>query len=474
MKKLLYVFLSAILLITATLSCFSASADSGSSVNIGISCDSDCYVGGQATVKITVSKPACALAGIEFVLNYDSEYVTPLVTENSEEGREMDVLVTKRPLGWEQMSIHYENRGYRFRFAADEVQNSFLDEEGELVLEIPFAVKKAGSFDFTVTDGDIIAASADVTNSLLTGKGGSITLFAVNEAQKLQAELFGDPSANERGAYELGIKITNLGDAAGIIAFELKLEYNKSVFSPTITKNDDLQMNAFMKDMPLDKWEQMCSLDEANGRYTLRFAANISDSGKEAARLLSGEAFILTVPFKVIAAEGKLGSFAVGSGTIIGLNSINGIVTGSGSNLSVSIEKRAEGVTPEELGYTVDNGVLCYLPEKLDAKEFLSELAGYTLTDKNGNERDGYVCTGDILTDGVNSYSVAVLGDINESGIIDTYDYILSARIYFDTFVPSAAQSLAADVTGDGALDQYDYLLIERHYFNTYTIKVKQ
>ena len=67
-----------------------------------------------------------------------------------------------------------------------------------------------------------------------------------------------------------------------------------------------------------------------------------------------------------------------------------------------------------------------------------------------------------------------MLGDINKNGSIDTYDYILAARIYFGTFTPTPEQTLAANVNGDALINQYDYLLIKRHYFKTYEIKVNK
>ena len=473
MKRLRFVFLAIILLLNMFVFKTSVLAEE-EAVSISLSCGSDCYVGGEARITIKVSMPSAALAGLEFVLNYDSEYLSPLVTENTEEGREMDALISTSPDGWEQMSIHYENRGYRFRFAADKVQNSFLDKENELVLEIPFKVIKAGSFDFSIPDKDIIAVSADAKNSLLSGKGSEITVHAASEGQKLSAELFGDATAGEKGKYELGINITNLGDTAGIVAFEFKLLYDKSVFAPTVTQNSNGEMDVFLKDTPSGAWEQLCTHDEKNGVYTLRIAAKKAESTTESARLLSGETLRIYLPFTIIAQEGAVGSFSVNGKTLIGLNNINGIVSGSGSDFSVSVEKRAVGISPEELGYKVENGILCYVSEKTAASELLAEFVGYSLTDANGNEIKDTVCTGNILSDGTNSYTVCVLGDINKNGSIDTYDYILAARIYFGTFTPSPEQTLAANVNGDALINQYDYLLIKRHYFKTYEIKVNK
>ncbi|MBE6682932.1 MAG: hypothetical protein E7595_02130 [Ruminococcaceae bacterium] len=62
------------------------------------------------------------------------------------------------------------------------------------------------------------------------------------------------------------------------------------------------------------------------------------------------------------------------------------------------------------------------------------------------------------------------LGDVNQDGEIDQYDYLLVKRHYFGTRYLTEAEASLADVNADGAVNQYDYILIKRHYFGTYTI----
>ncbi|MBR6783340.1 MAG: DUF1080 domain-containing protein [Clostridia bacterium] len=66
-----------------------------------------------------------------------------------------------------------------------------------------------------------------------------------------------------------------------------------------------------------------------------------------------------------------------------------------------------------------------------------------------------------------------LLGDVNNDGKIDQYDYILVKRHYFETRVLTDDEFTRADVNGDSKVDQYDYILIARHYFGTYTIVQK-
>ena len=63
------------------------------------------------------------------------------------------------------------------------------------------------------------------------------------------------------------------------------------------------------------------------------------------------------------------------------------------------------------------------------------------------------------------------LGDVNNDGKIDQYDYVLVKRHHFNTRPLTDDEATRADANKDGKVDQYDYLLIARHYFGTYVIK---
>ena len=63
-----------------------------------------------------------------------------------------------------------------------------------------------------------------------------------------------------------------------------------------------------------------------------------------------------------------------------------------------------------------------------------------------------------------------ILGDVNNDGEINQYDYLLIKRQHFGTRLLTDDETSRADVNRDGKVDQYDYLLIARHYFGTYVI----
>lgn len=64
-----------------------------------------------------------------------------------------------------------------------------------------------------------------------------------------------------------------------------------------------------------------------------------------------------------------------------------------------------------------------------------------------------------------------ILGDVNNDGTINTYDYLLLKRAYFKTYDFTYDEEARADVDCDGEITSYDYVLLKRHYFGTYTIQ---
>ena len=59
-------------------------------------------------------------------------------------------------------------------------------------------------------------------------------------------------------------------------------------------------------------------------------------------------------------------------------------------------------------------------------------------------------------------------GDINENGEHDQYDYILSKRIYFETYEATDLELGYADMDFDGEITPRDYILAKRTYFGTF------
>lgn len=80
---------------------------------------------------------------------------------------------------------------------------------------------------------------------------------------------------------------------------------------------------------------------------------------------------------------------------------------------------------------------------------------------------DGYVCTATIAKY-VPSYA---LGDVNNNGEIEKYDYIAVKRAVLGTLTLNDIQQKAADVNGKDGVEKYDYILVKRHVLGTYKIE---
>ncbi len=61
-------------------------------------------------------------------------------------------------------------------------------------------------------------------------------------------------------------------------------------------------------------------------------------------------------------------------------------------------------------------------------------------------------------------------GDVNSSGDIDKYDYILVKRYCLNTVSFDDEQMARGDVNKSGEIDKYDYILIKRHCLKTFEI----
>ncbi len=471
MRSIGFKILTVILVLCLCFPVFNVSAETSEIIEFSVNCSGNAIVGGEIVVKITTTKPLSDLIALEFTLAYESDYVSPVITQNSESKLEMNSLITAMPKGWEQLCSHSAEKSlYNFRFAMVD-ENSYFGKDGSLVLEIPFKIKNAGSFDFDISADDIIAIGADENLTIYSGKGDSVSFVAASEKDKIGIKLKGNEKALPGSTYYMDIEAVNLGDVSGLIAFEFKLKYDKSLFSPVITQNseDDPKMDEFMVSMPKNSWEQICSLNSAEGYYTLRFAALHCESKTESEILASGKSILLSIPFKVIGSEGKEGGFSVENASIIGIDNDSVVVGGVGEGLDVSIIK-GEGLNIPD-GYIVKDRTICKIREKTEISDFLSDFGSAYITDSKGNHiTSGYIKTDHILTNGVESYTLSVLGDINGDGTVGAKDYALLKRICMDNYTPTKAQKLAACIVNEDEPAAKDYAALKRHCFGMYDI----
>lgn len=467
MKRFVSLALVVIFCFSLTMLQFDAVAASDA-VKIGMSFEGVAAAGGEMTLRITVGKPTTALAGLEFVLEYPAEFVTPKITANDENGTEMSKLLTKMPKDWEQLcSFSQAENRYYFRFAMPE-KGSPLSAEGEIVIDVPFTVKTAGVISFNIPDSEIIAVANDASFSVSGGRGGEFSTVAASDKEKFAVDLSSSGGARENGLYYLDVTVTNVGDAEGIIGLEFAIGYDPSFFEPYITKNDNDQMDSFIKSSPNRAWEQMCTLDEYDNEYILRFAALHAESDTDCEKLEIGKSIRLSIPFMVVGKEGQSAKFACESGSTLGINNKNSKLKGSGDSLEVSIGQRLSSI-PQWI-YTNHSGYI-FAPDNTKISDFLAPLGnGFYLTQKGEKVTDGIVKTEFVLTDGSESFTVVVKGDVNCNGIIDSMDYVYAKRVYYGTYKVENARFYATAVSNGEKVGSMDYVYIKRHYFGTYDL----
>lgn len=104
-------------------------------------------------------------------------------------------------------------------------------------------------------------------------------------------------------------------------------------------------------------------------------------------------------------------------------------------------------------------------------KDF-ADLLGKEVVVKNAKgevlKTDAKLSTGCIIND---TYTVAVLGDVNGDGEVDAIDLLLIKRRLLGTHKLEGCYSISADLNNDNAVDAIDLLLQKRHLLGTQKIK---
>ena len=91
------------------------------------------------------------------------------------------------------------------------------------------------------------------------------------------------------------------------------------------------------------------------------------------------------------------------------------------------------------------------------------------ILNKNGNEKDGLVGTGDILItynssgEEVSRYEIVIYGDANGDGEVDLFDFVVVKRSILGMSEPSGIYWKAADCNKDGEIDLFDFVVIKRY-----------
>ena len=99
------------------------------------------------------------------------------------------------------------------------------------------------------------------------------------------------------------------------------------------------------------------------------------------------------------------------------------------------------------------------------------------ILNKNGNEKDGLVGTGDILItynssgEEVSRYEIILYGDVNGDGEIDLFDFVAVKRSILGIADPLGVYWKAADCNRDGEIDLFDFVAVKRSILGLGSVK---
>jgi hypothetical protein len=150
-----------------------------------------------------------------------------------------------------------------------------------------------------------------------------------------------------------------------------------------------------------------------------------------------------------------------------------GAVSGTGDKTDVSVAAPIK-FSPEQLGYTVKDGYLLYVPEKTNVSDFLSPMpTEYSVLSGGAVVTDGYVRTGQTLFDGKgNGITIIVKGDVNGDGNVNIFDCVQVKAIYYGKSTPKTHEILAGAINNGTSIGIFDYLRIKAHYLGKSDLNV--
>ena len=331
----------------------------------------------------------------------------------------------------------------------------------------------------------------------------------------------------------VSVSVRNITAESGIHVVEFALFYdNEKLLLTNDLDEDDNNALVCIKDLP-NGWESFSRVNNDGGEASNDGTVLPLNDGKIIASVLTEKAtdkfavkdddvLVFTFNFKVLdSAEGDLG-FVIPHATVDGaLNTEAGaeIYEAEGdfavlSKLEPVFVEAEEGVIEENAQLNVDtvesedleevfpmienipsaivfdifiqkgddriqpNGELkisILAPVNVSAELRVYHIADDgKITDMNAVFENGYYT---FTTTHLSYYMLAnpdemyKLGDVNNDGEIDKFDYIAVKRSVMNTITLNEIQQKAADVNISGDIEKFDYILIKRHVMGTYKIE---
>ncbi len=235
-------------------------------------------------------------------------------------------------------------------------------------------------------------------------------------------------------------------------------------------------------EIPMRRYEQICTYEPKNKYYHLRFIDLLqyagAKEGEEYHGLINDGDLVVTVQFRILDTVPANAKFVFEAKNVIGITrSYLDFVSGADNSSALDPRLPAGSKNPYYLNNS--NNTMPNVVERTTASEMISDLekSGITasVTDKDGKalKDNDYVGTGCKATIDGNEYTVIVKGDVDGSGDISSTDY-LKAKYYFLNVYPLESEYFqAADTNGDGIISSTDYTQIKGYLVGGFDVYKK-
>jgi len=119
----------------------------------------------------------------------------------------------------------------------------------------------------------------------------------------------------------------------------------------------------------------------------------------------------------------------------------------------------------------IENDMITGVEEGTTAA-LLKKAVGMTIIGANGKPLNdsSVVSTGDTASDGTNTYTIVVLGDIDGDGFVDSYDCLLLKKALVGSYKLEGAYLRAACISSSDTPDSLDYLRLKKHINGTQSL----
>ncbi|MBE6692326.1 MAG: hypothetical protein E7586_03205 [Ruminococcaceae bacterium] len=350
------------------------------------------------------------ISALEFELYYDKEMLSPLVTASEDsdgDAGDFGSLMTANPGDWEGFGVLDSNEGFYSLAFSDIMGEATVVNDDELVITIPFMVNK----DAKLTD---LVFSFDNVIAYNTG----LETMAEIELESVVIKYSVQPAMPESFPDDV-IRLTTAG-------------YLDDISNLVYYAKEDITVGEFVNKFctPTENQDKMSGfailVADLNGIISY-VDLDVSVESDKSAVVIPAESYIIGVScdneadYDKFADEAKVGKRVT-------IYNVNIEATGNFDS----------AITLTNAGFEITDALDCAPP---------------------------FVGGDEPLTP---APAPALVGDVNNNGVIDALDYFVIKRAYFGKYIIRDIR--VADVNFNGVIDSMDYITLKRVYFGNQTI----